>query len=66
MASFGALKCLLKNLMSSVFAFPFSGGAAIRIFKVPSAMASTNSDFGDFGITLILRYCGSICGFLQE
>lgn len=54
--SFGMLKCLDRNFMSSALAFPFSGGAAIRIFNVPSSMVVKSSLLGALGITLILKY----------
>lgn len=53
--SLGTLYCFERNLMSSVLAFPFSAGAAMRIFKVPSSMVSISSDFGLLGMTLMRR-----------
>jgi len=39
-----------------VFALPRSGGAAMRILRVPSAISPTISVFGDLGITFTWRY----------
>ena len=52
---FSILKCFARNFINSALAFPFSGGAATRIFIVPSAMVSTISDFGLLGITFIRK-----------
>ena len=60
MLSLGILSSLLRNLISSAFALPFSGGAVMRIFMVfspeASSIISVTSFLGLLGITLIRRY----------
>ncbi len=51
-SSLGQLNFFARKRINSVLALPRSGGAAIRIFKVPSAISSINSVLGDLGVTL--------------
>ena len=71
MFCFGSENSLLRNFISSLLAFPFSGGALMRIFIVWPSSSSIISDmqfFSAFGITFILKYLSLFillfrCGF---
>ena len=50
-----------RNLISSVLAFPCSGGAVMRIFRVPSLNSPTISLRGDLGIIFTFNISSSMC-----
>ena len=58
MLFFGTSYLSVKNLTSSLFAFPFSGGAEISIFHVPSSMIPCMAVCSAFGLTFTVNKCG--------
>lgn len=59
--STSALNSFSRSFIKALLAFPFSGGACSRTFKVPSSSWLNISDRGAHGVTLMFRLIWPLC-----